>query len=446
MSYATIVTSSPSGARSARRQTVVIPNGSDPIVYSRISNGGRGASNAWMKSFNVTHNDQFKNENTIGLPIALEITQIDQDAIASGVTPSNLLQRLARMSATQFTITQEKLTDVIAVVMDMALNDPDSFGSFVGNQNVRPSNTHKAPVIDVVQTPAISNDHDVMVQPAQVASLKTWSIDDPIIDGYIPRSVYGQSVVHILDTARSNKENVAIFGHAGVGKTSEVIHYSAQRALPLAIVDCNGQIDKSITEGGYVPDGRGGLVFRYSALATAIQQPSVVFLNEATRMSAKANAFFLALLQERQLVITTHQNEIIHVHPECLFVSDQNVGYRGVSLSDQAFLDRFNIKIEFMYDTEIEKHFIPSASLLELARELRRMNEIEQKFQTPISTRLLKNFVSTAKSLSYEFAVNNFLNNFSVDERDALRMLLDTYSTSIASELGVDATVTSSVN
>ena len=271
------------------------------------------------------------------------------------------------------------------------------------------------------------------------ASLTTPTLED--VKHYVERTLPGgKSETEVYDFARARSEAVAIFGHAGTGKTSSAKHYAGVRALPLVVFECNPQVDEEVVQGTFVATGNGNeLTWRYSALAAALAQPAVVVLNESNRMSAKASALFLRILQERELQVSRHHNEVIKVHPECLIITDANPGYRGTVSSDQAFLDRFAVTLEFKYDTEVEKHFIPSSSLLALATSLREQAEREDRWSTPISTRLLENFVAQAQGLGMAFAIESFVMAFPVEERDALKMLFEVSSELIATELGVTA-------
>jgi MoxR-like ATPase len=144
---------------------------------------------------------------------------------------------------------------------------------------------------------------------------------------------------------------------------------------------------------------------------------------------------FMTLLAERRLIVDQHHNEILPVHPECLIIADANPDYRGTMASDEAFQDRFLVKLEFDYDIEVERQFIPSESLLELAQELRRASSVEGKFSVPISTRLLISFVDVALDLGFEPAVYNFINSFPPAEREPLELLFGTYEENIQDDL-----------
>jgi MoxR-like ATPase len=262
----------------------------------------------------------------------------------------------------------------------------------------------------------------------------------PDIQPYFPRVHSGKTEEEILKYAQSTQQAVLFTGPAGTGKTSSARHYAATHQLPFVVIECTQQVDQTVTQGRFVPTADGQVRWLDSQLATAIQQPSVILFNELTRMSPKAASLFLRLLQERELAIEP-LNKVIKVHPDCLIIADQNTGYgyTGTSKQDAALIDRFNLKVEFEYDTEIEKHFIKSPALLAFADGIRVAAKTADEFSVPMSTRVLINFQAQAQALGFEFAVNSLLNNFpkSDGERDGIKMRLDADAFNIASELGV---------
>jgi MoxR-like ATPase len=159
-------------------------------------------------------------------------------------------------------------------------------------------------------------------------------------------------------------------------------------------------------------------------------------------MSPKSSSLFLRLIWERELLIEPF-NEVIKVHPECLFIADANVGnnYSGTMRQDGALLDRFAIKLPFSYDAELEAKFIPYPALLGFATGIRTATELGQEdFTVPLSTRLLQTFVAQVKEFSWSFAVQRLLSNFPTDtgERDAIKLRIDADAPRIAREFGVD--------
>jgi len=156
-------------------------------------------------------------------------------------------------------------------------------------------------------------------------------------------------------------------------------------------------------------------------------------------MPAKAADLFLRVLNERELIID-QLNKVVKVHPDCLFVVDQNTGTGyAVTKQDIALVDRMQPKLEFDYDIEVERKFIPSESLLQFAHSIREAAKTTDQFTTPMSPRILMNFIDQAKHLNLGFAVSSLLNNFPKDdgEREAIKMRLDADIDAIAAEIGV---------
>lgn len=443
MSYAVIIQSAPSAG--AIRQTAVVPFEGKVSVYTRWA-GKRGVAGGWSESEPVV----LPGERVVGVPVSIPITENDKRDLANSF-PSTLFQKLVRRVSGISAINPDglELERCLSVIKVEALDNPVSLVKYFDNSVVG------APaVVEIVrQAPAPVQTAPVeyvepldehTVDPANIpagfwATLSTPTLEQ--VGSYIERKLPGNKLeTEVFDFARARSEAVAIFGHAGTGKTSSAEHYAGVRGLPFVAFECNPQVDEEVVQGTFIPSGRGNeLVWRYSALATALTQPSVVLLNESNRMSAKANALFLRILQERKLQVSRHNNEVLDVHPECLIITDANPGYRGTVSSDQAFLDRFAITLEYKYDRTIEEKFIPSSSLLDLACAMREQAGREDRWSTPISTRLLKNFCAQAQGLGLEFAIESFVMAFPLEERDALKMLFETYSFNIASELGVTA-------
>ena len=259
---------------------------------------------------------------------------------------------------------------------------------------------------------------------------------DPDLSCYIERTLFDVPETRFFDWSRANQKAVMILGHAGTGKTTSVRHYGAVRGLPVATIECNLSLDEEQIQGSLVPTAEGHFEWRNSALAEAIQQPSIVFINESTRMSAKANAMFLRILQERELHMTRHLGEVIKVHPECLFVTDANWGYRGTTAPDQAFLDRFWVTVEYKYDREIESKFIPSPALLDVAFAIRDQYELGE-YRSIFSTRVLKAFIDLSKEFGWNFARSNLLLSMNPEDRGGIANTLDLNGSNICDDLGI---------
>ena len=460
--YATLILSqSPYGIR----QTAIIPTTGAVRVFYRCG-FGRGLAATWLES--VPDSDAMQ-ELTVNAPVSIVMTPAHiRDADFAGRTPNNVLQALGKRISDAFVPTVTTLQDVYDTVLHLATNSPAVLSKYAHRQQpvatpiVQPVVQPVIPVAStpdpvVIAEPVVEIPTDLLEpamvvattnEPAPVNTMTTPTarslnaLHVPDVQPYFERTFEDIPESRIYDVARKTQQSVLLTGDAGTGKTSSARNYAAKNKLPFVVIECTQQIDNSITQGRFVPDEDGSSVkWVYSQLATAIQQPSVILFNELTRMSPKSASLFLRLLAERELFIEPF-NEVIKVHPECLFVADANTGamYNGTMRQDMALVDRFNIKLPFTYDAELEAKFIPYPALLSFATGIRKAAELGQEdFTTPVSTRLLQNFVSQATNFNWQFAIQRLLANFPVDtgERDAIKMRLDADAPRIAKEFGV---------
>lgn len=450
--YAAIMSSS---TQVGIRYTAVIPMMDKTVrVFTRIG-AVRGIAGAWKEEAPQFYSPEY----LVGKSSAVMITANDYRDLQYPITPTTLLQKLSR--TTEIVPTTLLAQDEYATLIDLAYNNAYGLAGYLKSNNPAPvvlsptiSVVHQEPEV-VEQVVEESLPEEVTIYHTESEPTMTMNFQSTIIHSerdavlvvpevqpYFSRTIDGVSEETVYDYARKTQQAVLITGDAGTGKTSSARHYAATHKLPFVTIECTQQIDQSTTQGRFVPTGVGNSVeWKNSQLATAIQQPSVVLINELTRMTPKAASLFLRLLQERELVIEP-LNQVIKVHPECLFVADQNtgIGYTGTSKQDNALVDRFNIKMEFHYDTEIESKFIKSPALLEFAKAIRMAAETNDEFSVPLSTRALMNFQAQSQNLGFIFAVNALMNNYpkSDGEREAIKMRFDADAMTIASELGVD--------
>jgi MoxR-like ATPase len=442
------------------KQYAVIPQ-SDGSVRQLMRDGKnlRGTAGAWRSAYAMDLNNF--TGYAVGEPVAIPITASDYRDLAYPLTPTTLVQKLVRTVKDDNIAGSTKFADQYDEVMSTLMENPALLSRYVGKQQpavVSPT----IQVVHQVQPEVVSVPAgNYAYYPQEEVVLPNYETENqmnygtiapsmseshavltvPEAEAYFKRKFFGLDETQVYDDARREGDNVLLTGEAGTGKTSSARNYAVERGLPFVTVECTQQITESITQGRFVPTGVGNATkWKYSQLATAIQQPSVILINELTRMTPKAASLFLRLLQERELVIEP-LNEVIKVHPEVLFIADQNtgMGYTGTSRQDAALIDRFNIKLEFQYDTNIESKFISSPTLLGFASNIREAAELNDEFSVPMSTRILKNFVAQAKRLNFEFAANSLLSNYpKMDgERDAIKMRFDADASAIADELQV---------
>lgn len=263
---------------------------------------------------------------------------------------------------------------------------------------------------------------------------------------YIPRTFSGGvEEFQMFDYALDNHLNVLIEGETGTGKTSGVLAYCAQRHLNFFAVPCNSAIDFTQVIGGLFPNADGKLEWVDGGITRIVREGGLLLINELNNAPKNLSQYLMSLLDDRRsITLMGNGNEVVTAHKDLLIVADQNPNYRGTQLLNEAWKDRFEIKLRYNYDNAIEKKIITSSSLLEIANGMRstaRQNEYASDrgtiFETPISPRLLKTFEKLARGLSYDFAVDVFVNNFSDEERPAVQMLLEGASSNIKEELNL---------
>lgn len=439
--------------RNKVRQIAVIPaDAQAPLVYQRLvslDKAKRGISGAWYQA----HDLRLDNEVQLGYPVSRGITASDIEAIDGGEKPTVLLQKLVRaidINADEVTdVAESTLSDLFA----KALTAPHELAQFSRGRAVK---SQPAPAIVL---PAVVPADDIEL-PAPVASVPPQTSAEPEValangvtktrwaqlryasepETYIDREIEGLPLQGILDTCVANNRKVLFTGDAGTGKTLTASYLAFRRSVPLVVVECHQSINTDITEGRLMPDPDGGWYWLFSELATAIQQPSVILLNELSRTSPRNATLFLGLLQEGVLRIPTLNLEI-PVADGVTFIADQNVGsaYTGAQSQDAALYDRFDVKVEFGDDTRIEGLLVKSPALHEAVASLRYLRNVVRKdIRTRVSTRMILGFAKNIRDFNFGFAIYSFLNNFTESERPTVEMQLQAQAINIAKDFGVD--------
>jgi hypothetical protein len=152
-----------------------------------------------------------------------------------------------------------------------------------------------------------------------------------------------------------------------------------------------------------------------------------------------STVLFSLLDDRREIQLADNGGEVIKAHKDLLVIADMNPNYRGTRPMNKAWADRFTHQIEFPYDNRIEAKLIKSKSLLEMARKLRDKFDTEE-LETPISTRSLVALIENAINLGIDYALYDYVNKFDDTERSQVRLVVDTYKHSIATDLGLGVT------
>jgi hypothetical protein len=258
-------------------------------------------------------------------------------------------------------------------------------------------------------------------------------------DAYISREIGGVRDIDILDAARQSKHNVLLYGPTGSAKTSCVYAYAAEHNLPVVNIPCNGAAEPSIFVGKWTPKPDSTLDFVPGPMVLAAQHGGIVYLDEVNFLPPKIASYLHGLLDRRR-VLTIQEAEgsscpsHVAVHPDCVVIGAYNPDYAGTRPLNQAFKNRFAVKLYFPYDDAIERKLLNSTALQELAGALRGQVDIGS-LSTPISTNLLMEVEEWNETLGFDFALHNFIAAFPQEEQQVVHEVLVNYAPKIWDDL-----------
>jgi len=436
-----------------KEQTLIVPTESEVLVFHRVSNGQRGRGQAWHKVTDVTTLPQTVAES---LPVAVAINSTDVfNAKYGNVTA--LSSRLTSLSG-GYEYSLENRKEHQAWVTDLT----DRL--IAGDQNLSKyvsDNRRTTPVtinpINPVEVEAEAEEMAVAFFPVisdQVTQAPTPTMAKPQLQmemasvpdiswakRYLNRknvNKSGKTDFEMLDIIKAENQNLLIRGHAGSGKTMCVIAWSSSRSYRYYNISSNIGLEPSHLFGMWIPTENAG-VFKWQdgPVTDLVRNGGVLLLNEIDFMPERVTTVLFGLLDDRrEIQLLENGGEVIKAHPDLVVIGDHNPNYRGSRPMNQAWKDRFAHKWEFDYDKAIEKKLIGNATLLEVANQLREQHE-RGEIDTPISTRGLEAFVKNVKNIGLDYATVTYLNSFSDDEREAVKLVFDTAKAGIASGFGI---------
>ena len=433
-----------------KAQTLLVPTATDVLMFHRLSTGQRGRGNAWQI---VTDIETLPSDNITSLPNGVLLSE--RDIANAGVG------NVTSLSIKAISMGEVQVSDVEAlphylVVSDLRsrlLDGDNSLNKFVRDgrrsnpvmlkpiQELTPAYfpaTAPAPVAEATTvTPLPTSPVTQQVEMAKVPD-KKWA------EMYLNRKVTKTMTdFQVLDVAMTNDQNVLIRGHAGSGKTVCVMAYASARGFRYYNVSANVGLEPSHLFGAWTPTEQAG-VFKWQdgPVTDLVRNGGVLLLNEIDFMPERITTVLFGLLDDRrEIQLLENGGEVIKAHPDLLVVGDHNPNYRGSRPMNQAWKDRFAHKLEFDYDISIERKLIKNASLLEVANKLREQ-VYKGELDTPISTRGLIAFVKNTENIGLDYAVSSYVNGFLDDEREAVKLVMDTAKHGIATDFGITTEVT----
>ena len=255
-------------------------------------------------------------------------------------------------------------------------------------------------------------------------------------EDYVSRIVNGVNDMDILAAAKEDYQNTLIFGPTGPGKTSFVYAYAARSNLPLLPVQCHGSADARELFGSWVPtEVPGQLIWQDGVVTQIVRHGGVIYLDEVNFMPPRVLAVLHGLLDKRRsITLMEHGGETIVGHNDTQIIASYNPDYEDTRPLNKAFRNRFAFKLFWDYEPAVEKKLVNSPMLRGLAKSLRdRADDIE----TPVTTNMLQELEVFAQNekLGSAFAIENFLNSFSDDERQGVSLTIDALGDEFVAEI-----------
>ena len=271
----------------------------------------------------------------------------------------------------------------------------------------------------------------MLVETTEAHPLADLVPQDFFLDDYISRVLPGGiSDLDLIDSAREMKHNVLITGPTGSAKTTLVYAAAHRAGLPVVNVPCNGAAEPRQFIGGWTPQPNGDFDFVPGDLVKAVQHGGIIYLDEVNMLPPKIAAFLHGLLDRRRTLTIPEAkgssfDTQIRAHSDCQVIGALNPSYHGTRPLNQAFRNRFAIKIDFPYLKEVEKELLVSGNLLNFADSLRLRFDVGD-LTTPVSTNMLLEFEEFAHNdtLGFDFAVENFIGAFTNEEQAVVREVL----------------------
>ena len=430
----------------ATAQTLLFAHNNTIKTYHRISNGSKGKGQVWKSVDDI---NALPTTTINRAPVGVILTERDLAlADLDSITNISIKAIYASENAEAIAEPTSHRDSVISLTKRLELGDQaladyvtDKRSSTGTAQGIVINPIKAEPIAEPSYTNSTVSEPVVTIAEPSMA-LNMITVPDPKwAKEYVNRKIAGRTDFDIFDQALADGDNILIEGGAGSGKTISVQSYASARRLRYFNVSNNNGIDPSQLFGRWIPKSDGqGYMWQDGAVTLLVRHGGVLLLNEVNFLPARVSTVLFSLLDyRREIQLLENGGEVVKAHPNLLIVADMNYGYKGTQELNQAFSDRFNIKLEFPYDRVIENKVIGSKAVLNLADQLRDQYDKEE-ISSPISTRSLVSLVKNAKRFGTDFAITSFVNGFNKDERNGVRLACETHKDNIEQDLGLAPT------
>ena len=423
-----------------RRQVLMAPYEDEVRIWSRTTDGTKGPHNKWEEvTLDELTNSIHVDETLTRVPAGVYVTATDEKAIKDkGYSPVLGTKACSSHAKAEVPTTPMSAAQTVCDMYDRILIGDDTLESTVIDN--RRSTSSTVPLVVPVQAADMAPTQTIA--PAPTLQLHLASVPrKELADRYVHRKIWGQEDFAVYDHAREQGINVLIYGPTGPGKTTSVEAWCAARGLRMATISGNASMEPSQMTGKFVSDGAGAFIWIDGPVTDVVRNGGVLLLDEVNFISPKIYTNLYSLTDGRRCItLLDHHGETIEAHKDLTIFATMNPDYIGTTPLNFAFRNRFDIQIPWDYDDAVEAKLVKSKALLTLSKQLR-TEAAKGQYETPISTNMLMEFLEFAGSLGYEFAMENFIAHFTVDEQPSVRMVFQTHEYNIKTDLGIEIPV-----
>jgi len=242
---------------------------------------------------------------------------------------------------------------------------------------------------------------------------------------YVDRKIQGMKDLTILEKAYIQKYSTLLIGETGSGKTHSIRQLAYKLKVPYMRVNLNGATTPDDLIGQWVPNSAGQYVWQDGVLTLFLKYGGIFVADEINACPPDILFLFNSILDdEHKLVLVQKDGEVIKAHKDFVFFSTMNPDYEGTKPLNAALKDRFQLVLQYDYDSKVEKKLISNVKLIDLAKSLRKMY-VKGEIMTPTSTRTLIQYEQNFKVFGEKLAKTIFLNKFLPEERQPIESLME---------------------
>lgn len=414
-------------------QVLIVPDldGQGTRWFFRATSGGRGATARW-ESVGIEDLTSIEAMPLDRAPSAVKFTENDRIQMSERGVPSTLATKAqqANDKAPVDPLDVDTMGQFIEVANEMVSSQSPDLEDWY--RDGRKDRTFARPAA-VTQTASGTN-----AAPEPVSMYMAVTPDQDVAKRYVHREVYGQRDFDIFDQAMAEGKNVLLQGPTGAAKTMAAQAYAAERGLRYFKISGSVAFEVSQAFGKIMLAPDGSTFWQDGGLTECVRHGNaVIILDEVNIFPGKMITPLYPLLDDnRSITLLDNKGETIKAGPNLLIIATMNPGYLGTQPLSPALKNRFDYKLNWGYDENVEKTLVPSKALRELASQLRAAEAASTIF-SPTPTNALMDLLSMTSTLGLDFAIANFLAGYDETEQPSVQLAIDNHRANIEIDLGI---------